>query len=97
MDPLAHAYRPVSASFEIRRQEMLARASVLRETAERESRARLEILREADRRRMRRAAKLAQSARRRERRIIFAAGIIASIFLVVLFVGMVLAYCVRHL
>jgi hypothetical protein len=82
LDPLAHAFRPVSASFEVRRREMLQRASSLREEGERESQARLEVLREADRRRLRRAAERAERARRKEQRIILGAGIAAAFFLI---------------
>jgi hypothetical protein len=90
LDPLAHAFRPMSASFEMRRQEMLRRAPALRREAERESQARLDILREADRRRMQRAAEAVDSAKRRERRIVLAAGIAAAVFAAIAILALVL-------
>jgi hypothetical protein len=92
LDPLAHAFRTVGASFELQRRELVQKASLLREAAERESQARLELLREADRRRMRRAAEQAQIARRREKRIILAAGIAGAVFLLILIVGVIVYF-----
>jgi uncharacterized membrane protein YcjF (UPF0283 family) len=91
LDPLAHAFRTVNASMEVRRQEMLRRASSLREAAERESQARLDLFRETDRMRIRRAAEAAEKARRKERRIILAAGMAAGVFAVIVVLALVLA------
>ncbi len=82
LDPLAHAFRPVGASLELRRQDMLQKVSSLRDKEERDSRARLETLHKADRRRMQRSAELAERARLRERRLIIAACIVAAAFLI---------------
>jgi hypothetical protein len=88
LDALAHAFRPVSASFELRRQELVQNVSSFREKEERESQARLDTLREADRRRMRRSAELAERARISERRIIIGAVVVIAIFLVFILVAM---------
>jgi hypothetical protein len=82
LDALAHAFRPVGASVEIRRQELLQRVSTLREKEEQESRARLETLREADRRRMQRESKRAADAEIRRRRIVIGAAAAVIIFVV---------------
>jgi hypothetical protein len=92
MDLLAHAFRPVSASFEVRRREMLQRASSLREEAERESQARLEMLHAADRRRMQRAAEREERARRRERRIVIGAGAAAVVLTGIAIAAVILAH-----
>jgi len=80
LDPLAHAFRPVRASFDRRRQELMENVSLLKEQEERESRARLETLHEADRRRIRRAAEWTARARLRERRITIIAVIATVVF-----------------
>jgi hypothetical protein len=82
MDGLGHAFRPLSKSVEMRREELHQRVSGLRETGERESRQRLDLLRDADRRRLQRSAEAMAKARPRERRIIFAVGAAVAGFLV---------------
>ncbi|MGB7539023.1 MAG: zinc ribbon domain-containing protein [Anaerolineales bacterium] len=92
LDPLAHAFRPVSASFELRRQDLIENVSVLREKEERGSRARLETLRRADSRRMRRSAVLAERARLSERRIIIGVGIGIAVILIVIITAAVILH-----
>jgi hypothetical protein len=82
LDPLAHAFRPVSASLQIRQQELIQKVSSLREKEERESLARLEMLREADRRRMQREAERAAQAEERRRRIVIGLGLTVLAFIV---------------
>lgn len=90
LDPLAHAFRPVSASFDRRRQDFLQNVSLLKEKEERESRARLVTLHEADRRRIQRAAESAERARLRERRITILTGIAIAVFAVFAVVAWIL-------
>ncbi len=90
LDPLAHAFRPVGASFDLRRQEMVRSVSALKENEERESQARLETLHEADRRRRQRAAETAERARLKERRITIIIGIVVLAFAVFIAIGLML-------
>jgi hypothetical protein len=92
LDPLAHAFRPVNASFEARRQTMVQNVSSFREKEERESQARLETLRAADRRRAQRSAELAERARKRDQRIITGIGITLLVFAVLVGVVMLIIY-----
>ena len=84
LDPLAHAFRTPSASFELRQEDLRRRSASLRETAEEESRTRLEVLREADRRRIQRATERAEQARKRGQQIILGTGIAVAIFVFLL-------------
>ncbi len=78
---MAHAFRPVSASFDLHRQDLIQNVSSLKEKEERESQARLETLRQADRRRIQRSAEMAERARLRERRMIVGVGVGIAVFL----------------
>jgi hypothetical protein len=88
LDPLAHAFRPVSASFELRRKDLIQNVSSLKEKGERESRARLETLREVDRRRQLRSVAMAERARIRDQRIITAVLIAMGVFVVFLIIAL---------
>lgn len=90
LDSLAHAFRSVSASFDLRRQEMVENVTAFREEEERRSQARLETLREADRRRRQRAEEMAARARLKERRITVLIGIAVVVFAAVVAIVLML-------
>jgi hypothetical protein len=92
LDPLANAFRPINASFEARRQNLVQNVSSFRDKEERESQARLNILRGADQRRMHRSAELAERARKRDQRIITGMGIALLVFAVLVGVALIISY-----
>jgi ribosomal protein S27E len=92
LDALAHAFRPISASVEIRRQELIRNVSSFREKEEKESQARLDTLREADRSRAQRSTELAERARLSERRIIVGAVVVIAVFLVFIIAAMAILF-----
>jgi uncharacterized OB-fold protein len=90
LDPLVHAFRPVNASFDARRQNLVQNVSSIREKEERESQARLNILKGADQRRMQRSVELAERARKRDQRIITGVGIALLVFAVLVGVALMI-------
>jgi hypothetical protein len=89
LDTLGHAFRPIDASVQMRREDFNRRVPVLREQEELKSRQRMEMLRDADRRRMQREAEREAQSKLRERRIIRGVGIAVVAFFIIVVLAVV--------